>query len=108
MSDQFMEDRKKEVTENKILLYIKGTKDQPQCGFSAQTLQIFSQVGKPFTTVDVLTNPEIRRRMQEFSNWPTFPQVFIGGEFVGGCDIVAEMHEKGELEPLVKKAFGEA
>jgi len=103
-----MEDRKKEVTENKILLYIKGTKDQPQCGFSAQTLQIFSQVGKPFTTVDVLTNPEIRRRMQEFSNWPTFPQVFIGGEFVGGCDIVAEMHEKGELEPLVKKAFGEA
>ena len=107
MSDNFMEERKKEIGGNKIILYIKGTKDQPQCGFSAATIQIFNRIGKPFTTVNVLTNSEIRTRMQEFSKWPTFPQVFIGGEFVGGCDIVTEMDEKGELEPLVKKTFGE-
>ena len=107
MPDNFIEQRKKEVEANKIVLYIKGTKDEPQCGFSAAALQIFNKIGKPYTTVNVLTNSEIRTRMEEFSNWPTFPQIFIGGEFVGGCDIVSEMHEKGELEPLVKKAFGE-
>lgn len=108
MSDNFIEERKKEVQSNKILLYIKGTKEQPQCGFSAQAIQIFSKLGKPFSTIDVLTNPDIRRRMEEFSHWPTFPQIFINGEFVGGSDIVTEMHQNGELEPLVKKAFGEA
>ena len=108
MSSDFIEQRKKEVQGSKIILYIKGTKEQPQCGFSAATLQIFNRIGKPYATVNVLTNPEIRAHMEEFSNWPTFPQVFVGGEFIGGCDIVTEMFEKGELEPLVKKAFGEA
>ncbi len=108
MKDQFIEDRKKEVENNKIILYIKGTKSQPQCGFSAATLQIFNQIGKPFETINILANPEIRSRMEEFSNWPTFPQVFIGGEFVGGCDIVTELYESGELQTVIKKAFGEA
>ena len=108
MTNDFIEQRKKEVTGNKIVLYIKGTKDEPQCGFSAQTLQIFNRIGKPYATINVLANPEIRAHMEEFSHWPTFPQVFIGGEFVGGCDVVTEMLENGELEPLVKKTFGEA
>ena len=108
MSDQFIEDRKKEVSGNKILLYIKGTKVQPQCGFSAATLQIFNQIGKPYETVNILANPEIRERMEEFSDWPTFPQVFIGGKFVGGCDIVTELYESGELQKMVGEAFGES
>lgn len=105
MADKFVEDRKAEISKHKILLYIKGTKQMPQCGFSAAVVQIFSGLGKPFHTVDILANPEIRSRMEEISNWPTFPQIFINGEFVGGCDIVTEMHERGELEPLVEKAF---
>ncbi len=105
MSDRFIEDRQKEVGQNKILLYIKGTKNTPMCGFSSAVLQIFKGIGKPFETINVFENPEIRQRMEEFSNWPTFPQVFIDGEFVGGCDIVTEMHERGELVPLVEKAF---
>ena len=106
MVDDFIAQRKKEVENNKIILYIKGTKENPQCGFSDRTIQIFNQVGKPFATVDILANPEIRSRMEEFSHWPTFPQVFIGGQFIGGCDIVTEMYENGELTPLVEKAFG--
>jgi len=105
MSDRFSEDRQKEISQNKILLYIKGTKNMPMCGFSSAVLQIFKGIGKPFETINILENPEIRQRMEEFSNWPTFPQVFIDGEFVGGCDIVTEMHERGELVPLVEKAF---
>ncbi len=105
MSDRFSEDRQKEISQNKILLYIKGTKNMPMCGFSSAVLQIFKGIGKPFETINILENPEIRQRMEEFSNWPTFPQVFIDGEFVGCCDIVTEMHERGELVPLVEKAF---
>ena len=105
MSDRFAEDRQKEISQNKILLYIKGTKNMPMCGFSSAVLQIFKGIGKPFETINILENPEIRQRMEEFSNWPTFPQVFIDGEFVGCCDIVTEMHERGELVPLVEKAF---
>ena len=105
MADKFLEDRKAEVARHKIILYIKGTKDMPQCGFSAHVVTIFQGLGKPFETVDILANLEIRERMEEFSDWPTFPQVFINGEFVGGCDIVDEMHRRGELEPLVKAAF---
>ena len=108
MADDFIEQRKKEVENDKIVLYIKGTKEEPQCGFSAATIQVFNRIGKPFKTIDVLSNREIRSRMQEFSNWPTFPQVFIGGQFIGGCDIVTEMFGSGELQSAVKKVFGEA
>ena len=105
MADDFHERVKKQVRDHKIVLYIKGTKDQPQCGFSAQTFQIVNQLGKPFETVDILADTEVRSRMEEFSKWPTFPQVFINGEFLGGCDIVTEMYESGELQPVVEKAF---
>lgn len=108
MSDDFQKRISEQVKSSKIVIYMKGNKQQPMCGFSARVLEIFNKLGKPFETVDVLSNPEIRTRMEEYSSWPTFPQVFIAGEFVGGCDIVSEMNENGELEPLIKKAFGEA
>lgn len=97
----------REVKSNKILMYVKGTKDAPQCGFSAAVIRLFKGIGKPFETVDVLSNPDRREFVPEYSQWPTFPQIFINGEFVGGCDIVHELHESGELQPLVEKAFGD-
>ncbi len=100
-----MEKIKKDVESNKILLYIKGTKEQPMCGFSAQTIMIFQQLGVPFETRDVLDGSGIREALPKYSNWPTFPQVFVNGELVGGCDIVTEMYEKGELQPIVEKAL---
>ena len=105
MSDDLMEKRKKEVESNKILLYVKGTKDQPQCGYSNAAIQVFKQIGKPFETINVLTDPELFERLDEFSGWPTFPQVFIDGKLIGGCDITLELFEKGELQKLVEQAF---
>jgi len=102
MSDAFTEKVKDQIQKNKIMLYIKGTKQEPQCGFSAQVVHIFNTLGKPYETADVLSDPELRSRMEEVSNWPTFPQVFIKGEFVGGCDIVTEMFESNQLQPLVQ------
>ena len=90
------------LTDNRIMLFVKGTKQQPMCGFSAQVISIFNQLGKPFETYNILADEEVRQKMKEFSNWPTFPQVYINGEFVGGCDIVNEMYQKGELQPLVE------
>lgn len=104
MADVIQEIKKK-VEGNKIILFIKGTKEMPQCGFSAAVVGVFDQIGKPYETVDILSNPEVRSRMEEYSNWPTFPQIFIGGEFIGGCDIVTQMYENGQLEPIVEKAF---
>jgi monothiol glutaredoxin len=94
------------LEKNKILLFVKGTKSFPQCGFSNAVIQIFKEIGAPFETVNVVADAEVRDGMKEYSSWPTFPQVYVGGEFVGGCDIVREMHAKGELAPLVKKAAG--
>jgi monothiol glutaredoxin len=91
------------VRDNKVLLFVKGTKSFPQCGFSGAVIQIFKEIGAPFECVNVLADQEIRQGMKEYSNWPTFPQVYVGGEFVGGADIVREMHQKGELGPMVKK-----
>ncbi|HVN63963.1 MAG TPA: Grx4 family monothiol glutaredoxin, partial [Candidatus Binataceae bacterium] len=90
---------------NKIMIFMKGTRNFPQCGFSAATVQIFEELGVPFETADVLADPELRDAIKRFSNWPTIPQVFINGKFVGGCDIIREMHESGELEPMVKAAL---
>jgi len=92
-----------QINNSKILIYMKGTAQAPQCGFSAATVQAISSYGYPFDTVDILQDPELRMGLKEFSNWPTFPQVYINGEFVGGCDIVMEMHQRGELEPLAKQ-----
>lgn len=98
---------KSDVESNKILIYMKGTPQAPLCGFSAATVQLFKSLNTPFATRDVIANGELRQQVPEFSNWPTFPQVFINGKLVGGCDIVHEMHERGELEPLIKEALGQ-
>jgi len=96
---------KKEIDSNTICLFTKGTTDMPMCGFSARTIAVFKEIGKPFKTVDILPDPRIRQILSSVSNWPTIPQVFVGGKFIGGCDIVTEMHQKGELKPLVEQAF---
>ena len=86
------------ITENPVILFMKGTPDQPMCGFSARTVAILQSVGKPFAAVDVLPDPRIRQELSALSNWPTVPQLFVNGELVGGCDIVTEMYESGELQ----------
>ena len=85
------------ISENPVILFMKGTPDQPMCGFSARTVAILQSVGKPFAAVDVLPDPRIRQELSGLSNWPTIPQLFVDGELVGGCDIVTEMYESGEL-----------
>jgi monothiol glutaredoxin len=96
------------VANNKIMIFMKGNRNFPQCGFSAATIQIFEELGAPYETMDVLSDPEIRDQVKAFSNWPTIPQVYVDGKFVGGCDIVRELHETGELETLVKGATNQA
>jgi monothiol glutaredoxin len=86
------------IAENPVILFMKGTPDQPMCGFSARTVAILQSVGKPFAAVNILPDPRIRQELSTVSNWPTIPQLFIDGEFVGGCDIVTEMYESGELQ----------
>ncbi|MDP4651409.1 MAG: Grx4 family monothiol glutaredoxin [Haliea sp.] len=95
---------KEQIQSNNILLYMKGSPNQPQCGFSAQTVQALMACGERFAYVDVLTNPDVRANLPKYANWPTFPQLWVGGELVGGCDIVTEMHTSGELQTLIKEA----
>ena len=92
-----------DVKSNDVLLYMKGTPVFPQCGFSAMTVQILSTLGVKFKAVDVLADPEIRQGIKEFSNWPTIPQLYVKGEFVGGADILREMYEGGELAPFLEE-----
>jgi len=99
-----METIKEQIQGNPVILYMKGSPDQPQCGFSARTVQALMACGKRFAYVDVLSNPEIRANLPKYANWPTFPQLWVAGELVGGCDIVTEMYENGELQPLVVDA----
>jgi monothiol glutaredoxin len=86
------------ISENPVILFMKGTPDQPACGFSARTVAILQSLGQPFAAVDILPDPRIRHELSELSNWPTIPQLFIEGELVGGCDIITEMYESGELQ----------
>jgi len=95
---------KDQIASNNILLYMKGSPTAPQCGFSARTVQSIMACGQRFAYVDILAHPEIRASLPEYANWPTFPQLWVKGELVGGCDIVTEMAEMGELEPLLKEA----
>ena len=85
------------IAQNPVLLFMKGTPEQPMCGFSARTVAALEAVGAPFAAVDVLPDPRIRQELSAISNWPTIPQLFVDGELVGGCDIVTEMYETGEL-----------
>ena len=89
------------ISENPVVLFMKGTPEFPQCGFSGQVIQILEYVGAPVVGVNVLEDAEIRQGVKEYANWPTIPQLYIKGEFVGGCDIVTEMFQSGELETLM-------
>ena len=99
-----IEDLEQQVKDNPVLLYMKGSPDSPQCGFSSKASQLLIACGKPFSFVDILANPEIRANLPQFSNWPTFPQLFVNGELIGGCDIITELHESGELQSIIDSA----
>ena len=101
MSDQVHQRIQAEITENPVVLFMKGTPVFPQCGFSARVVQILSHVGVPFKGINVLEDMELREGIKSFTNWPTIPQLYVKGEFVGGCDIVTEMFQSGELEGLL-------
>ncbi len=99
-----IETLKDQIENNSILLYMKGSPNQPQCGFSARTVQALMACGERFAYVDILQNPDIRANLPKYANWPTFPQLWVDGELIGGCDIVTEMFESGELQTLIKEA----
>ena len=101
MSEEVLDNIKQQITENPIILYMKGSPQAPQCGFSAQTIECTVACGQRFAYVDILSNPEIRAALPGYANWPTFPQLWVEGELVGGCDIITEMFEAGELETLL-------
>ena len=92
------------IASDDVVVFMKGVRAQPQCGFSAQVMQILGQLIPEFTTVDVLADPEIRQGIKEFSSWPTIPQLYVRGEFVGGCDIITEMFQSGELKATLEKS----
>ena len=94
-----------EVKSNKVIVYMKGTKDAPQCGFSAAVVDVLKMLGVPFETRDVLSDTELREGIKKYSNWPTVPQVFIDGKFIGGCDITREMFASGELKKLIDNSI---
>jgi len=93
------------IADNRICIFMKGNRNFPMCGFSAATVQVFEELAVPYGTVDVLSDPELREEIKLYSNWPTIPQVYIDGKFVGGCDIVRELYETGELQELVKSGL---
>jgi monothiol glutaredoxin len=103
MSESALETIKRQISENPILLYMKGSPQAPQCGFSAKTIECMVGCGQRFAYVDILSNPEIRATLPSYAEWPTFPQLWVDGELVGGCDIVTEMFESGELEALLSE-----
>ena len=102
---EVIEQIKQQIETNTVLLYMKGNPNQPQCGFSARTVQALMECGKRFAYVDILSNPEIRANLPAYANWPTFPQLWVKGELVGGCDIITEMAENGELKELIDAAI---
>ena len=99
-----IEEIKSVVEENNIVIFMKGSPDAPQCGFSMRTAEALKACNADFTYVDVIADPETRSNLPKYSNWPTFPQIFIKGELVGGCDIVMEMFQQGELQKLIEKS----
>lgn len=94
-----------EIKNNKVVVFMKGTPDAPRCGFSAATVAVLRTFPYPFKGIDILAEPEIRTTLPDYSKWPTFPQVFVNGELVGGCDIVHELRDSGELEKLLADTF---
>jgi monothiol glutaredoxin len=94
----------REVRDNPVVIYMKGTPAFPMCGFSAATIEVLNEVGVPYKAIDVLAEGDKRDGVKAFTKWPTIPQVFVGGKFVGGCDVVRELHARGELAPLIRAA----
>ena len=92
---------KNQLNSHEVMLYMKGTPDFPQCGFSSQTVSALKMIGKPFSYVNIFEDPEIREGLKSYSNWPTFPQLYVKGDLIGGCDIVMEMYQNGELAELL-------
>jgi monothiol glutaredoxin len=101
MDNSVAERIKSDIESNDVVLYMKGTPVFPQCGFSSTVVQVLTHLGVKFKGVDVLTDPSIREGIKQFSNWPTIPQLYVKGEFLGGCDIVREMYQSGELQELL-------
>jgi monothiol glutaredoxin len=101
---QTLETIKQQLANNKVIIYMKGSPDMPQCGFSARACQALKACGVEFSYVDILTNPDIRQTLPSYANWPTFPQLYVNGELIGGSDIIVEMFEAGELQTLLKNA----
>lgn len=97
---------KSQIADNNILLYMKGTPQMPRCGFSARTVQALEACGAKFAYVDVLENPDIRATLPEYAKWPTFPQLYINGELIGGCDVTVELYQSGELQKMIDAAQG--
>jgi monothiol glutaredoxin len=105
MTPEVKERIDKLVNENKIVVFMKGNKLMPQCGFSNNVVQILNTLGVPYQTVDILDDYEIRQGIKEYSNWPTIPQIYIDGQFVGGSDVAIELYQKGELQQMVEVAL---
>lgn len=108
MADDLQQEITQEIAANTILVYGKGTKTAPRCGFTLETIQFFESFGYPFEVIDVLENPPKREALAEMTNWPTLPKVFIAGKFYGDTDILGPMQQNGELEPILHSAFGHA
>ncbi len=104
MSDATIDLIRDQIESNPVILYMKGSPDAPQCGFSSKASQAVMAAGERFAFVDILANPEIRANLPTYANWPTFPQLWIAGELIGGADIIIDMHDKGELTSLIKDA----
>ena len=102
LTDQLRHQIKNEIKKNKVVIYMKGDLFQPMCGFSSRAVQILQSYGVTIKDHNVLASEELRQAIKEFTNWPTIPQIFINGEFIGGADIIAQMHENGELASLLK------
>ena len=100
---KYIDEIKKDIESNQVVLFMKGTADFPLCGFSSVVAQILKNLGTPFKDVNVLADPNLRQSIKDYSNWPTIPQLYVRGKFIGGCDIVKEMFESGELQSLLKE-----
>jgi monothiol glutaredoxin len=108
MDETTRENIRRQIASGRIVLFMKGDPQFPQCGFSARAVQLLQASGAKFASFDVLADPGLRQGLKEYSNWPTFPQLYIDGELVGGCDIMTELFQKGELQKMVARAMGQA
>ena len=106
MDSNLKQQIEKDIKENKVMIYMKGTPDSPLCGFSGQVVNILKSYHVPLAAKNILDDPALRQGIKDFTEWPTIPQVFINGEFVGGCDILNEMHQNGELKKLLEQQEG--